>query len=225
MKIVLPNIEKITVRFRETASHCVEPQKGFTPMCPTELPVPGGDEIVPELVGQNGIVTSRTVSKEVHPPNAVWLATKEQPQFSAIRGENVDLRWNPHCISGTTGVELIDGMGPITGFDFIVVKGFEPDMHPYSGCYHDHRKTISTGLIEWYRSKGITTVIVGGLATNYCVAETCKDLSLAGFRVILNLGGCRGIGTWETVLQSVKALIDGFQVEVVNTYREIIVIR
>ena len=220
-----PHIEKVAVSFHETASHCVEPQKGFTPLCPDELPVPGGNEIVDELVGQNEIVAFRTLSKEIHPPNAIWIATDDQPQFSAIRGENVDLRWNPHCISGTKGVELIDGIGPITGFDFIVAKGFEPDMHPYSGCYHDHRKTISTGLIEWYRSKGITTVIVGGLATNYCVAETCKDLSLAGFRVILNLGGCRGIGTWETVLQSVKALIDGFQVEVVNTYREIIVIR
>lgn len=220
-----PHIEKVAVSFHETASHCVEPQKGFTPLCPDELPVPGGNEIVDELVGQNEIVAFRTLSKEIHPPNAIWIATDDQPQFSAIRGENVDLRWNPHCISGTKGVELIDGIGPITGFDFIVAKGFEPDMHPYSGCFHDHAKRISTGLIEWYRTRGVTTIIIGGLATNYCVAETCKDLSLAGFRVILNLGGCRGIGTAETVMDSVNEMVHGYHIEVVNTFREITVLR
>lgn len=211
----------MTVVFNRTASHNVEPQKGFTPLCPDELPVLDGDKIVPELNGQNGIVAYKTLSKEIHPPNAVWLATEENPQFSPVAGENVDVHWNPHCISGTKGVELIDGIGPVSNFDFIVAKGFEPDLHPYSSCYHDHKKKISTGFIEWLRSRNVDTVIVGGLATDYCVAETCKDLSRAGFQVILNLGGSRGIGTKEETDICVENLIHEYHVMAVNSYTDI----
>lgn len=214
-------VNKIKVFFNRTASHNVEPQKGFTPLCPDELPVAEGELIVPELNGQNGIVAYKTLSKEIHPPNAVWIATSEHPQFSPVEGENVDVRWNPHCISGTKGVELIGGMAPVSSFDFIVAKGFEPDLHPYSSCYHDQKKKISTGFIEWLRARDIDTVIVGGLATDYCVAETCKDLSRAGFRVILNLGGCRGIGSVEQIALCVENLRSEYQVIPVNSYRDI----
>jgi hypothetical protein len=56
------------------------------------------------------------------------------------------------------------------------------------------------------------------------VAETCKDLSVAGFRVILNLGGCRGIGTKEEVERSVEILIHDYKVIPVNSYLDIEVI-
>jgi nicotinamidase/pyrazinamidase len=216
--------KKIVVVFNKTASHNVEPQNGFTPLCSDELPVVDGDKIVPELNGQNGIVAYKTLSKEIHPPNAVWIATKDKPQFSPVDGENVDLRWNPHCISGTKGVELIDGMEHISSFDFIVAKGFEPDLHPYSSCYHDHKKKISTGFIEWLGARDVTTVIVGGLATDYCVAATCKDLANAGFQVILNLGGCRGIGTKAEIDLCVQNLVHDYHVIAVNSYTDIEVI-
>ena len=109
----------------------------------------------------------------------------------------------------------------MTEYDFFVAKGFEPDLHPYSSCYHDLKKKISTGLIEWYQAKGISTVIVGGLATNYCVGETVIDLSLAGFQVILNLGACKGIGTADELTAYVNMLVDEYNIIVVNSYTEI----
>jgi nicotinamidase/pyrazinamidase len=112
----------------------------------------------------------------------------------------------------------------MTEYDFLVSKGFEPDLHPYSSCYHDLNKRISTGLIEWYQAKGISTVIVGGLATNYCVGETVIDLSNAGFQVILNLGGCRGIGTAEELTTYVNKLIDEYNIIVVDSFKDIEVI-
>ncbi len=164
------NSEKLTVIFSKTASHNVDPQKGFTPLCPNELPVPDGDNIVGELNAQNNSVKYKTVSKDVHPGNAIWIATKKEPQFSTVEGKNVDVRWNKHCMSGTYGAELLDGLPKMNEYDFIVAKGYEPDLHPYSSCYHDLGKKLSTGLIEWYNSKEITTVLVSGLATNFsCV--------------------------------------------------------
>ena len=214
----------ITVIFERTVSHNVDPQKGFTPLCPNELPVPDGDKIVDELNAQNNLAKYKTVSKDVHPANAIWLANKNKPQFSPVEGDNVDIAWNAHCMSGTYGSELIDGLPKMIDYDFFVAKGFESDLHPYSSCFHDLHKNVSTGLIEWFETRNITTVIVGGLATNYCVSETCKDLSSAGFQVILNLGACKGIGTEEDINMSVEVLINGYNILVVNSFDEIEVV-
>ena len=217
-------IKKITVFRNLTASHNVDPQNGFTPLCPDELPVIDGDKIVYELNKQNNLVKYKTVSKDMHPVNSIWISSDEHPQFSPIEGENVDIAWKSHCISGTFGSELISGLPKMCDYDFFVAKGFEPDLHPYSSCYHDLNKKISTGLIEWYRDNGINTVIVGGLATDYCVGSTVIDLVDAGFDVILNLGGCRGIGTEEDLKKYVDMLVDKYRVVVVNSADEIEVI-
>ena len=229
MNLTLNELEKVTVVFDKTASHNVDPQKGFTPLCPNELPVPDGDNIVSELNGQNGIVAFKTVSKDVHPSNAIWLATSDKPQFSPVEGKNVDIRWNAHCMSGTRGAELLDGLGKINDYDFVAIKGTEPEMHPYSSCYHDLEKKISTGLIEWYNSNGITTVIVGGLALNVedtplCVGETIIDLVNAGFQVILNLGSTRGLGSEEGREKFINMLVDKYGVLIVNSFKDIEVI-
>lgn len=216
----------IYVNFDSTASHNVDPQKGFTPLCPNELPVPEGDLIVDELNRQNNLAKFKTVSKDVHPSNAIWLATLDRPQFSTVGTENSDIAWNAHCMSGTRGMELLDGLPKMSEYDFFVGKGFEPDLHPYSSCYHDLKKTISTGLIEWYLANNITTVIVGGLALNLedtplCVGETIIDLVNAGFQVILNLGSTRGLGSDEGRNKFINRLVDEYGVLVVDSYTEI----
>lgn len=216
--------EKLTVIFSKTASHNVDPQNGFTPLCPDELPVPEGDEIVDELNTQNSLVKYKTVSKDMHPDNAIWIANLTYPQFSPVEGKDVDIRWNKHCMSGTYGAELLKGLPKMIDYDFFVAKGYEPDLHPYSSCYHDLGKKLSTGLIEWYNSKDITTVIVGGLATNYCVGETVIDLSNAGFQVILNLAACRGIGTPEVIDEYVNMLVKKYNVFVINSTEDLEVV-
>ena len=67
--------------------------------------------------------------------------------------------------------EFITGLDP-KNYDFQVYKGIEIDKHPYGACYHDLANTLSTGAIEYLREHGITTVICGGLATDYCVKNT-----------------------------------------------------
>ena len=58
----------------EVASLDVDAQRGFTPLCPNELPVPGGDHIVAELNAQAKCARLRIGSKDAHPANPVWLA-------------------------------------------------------------------------------------------------------------------------------------------------------
>jgi len=137
------------------------------------------------------------MSKDAHPSNGIWTASEKHPQFSPVNEKNVDIHWNQHCVVGTYGFELISGLPHPSEYDYLVYKGVERDMHPYSPIYHDLNKTISTGVIEMAKSLNVDTFIIGGLATDYCVAEACFDLKEAGFNVILNKAASRGIGDLE----------------------------
>jgi nicotinamidase/pyrazinamidase len=81
----------------------------------------------------------------------------------------------------------------VTDYDFFVWKGIEPDLHPYGICYHDFAEKLSTGLIEFLHASHIRVVIIGGLATDYCVKVSVLQLCQAGFQVWVNLAACRGL--------------------------------
>ena len=176
-----------------TAAFDVDAQKCFTPLCPQELPVPEGHLIVEELNRQAACAGHRIGSKDAHPSSAVWIADAERPVLSPVAGDNVDVRWPVHAVPGTRGFELLDGLPETTGYDFFVWKGIEPDMHPYGACYHDLAEQRSTGVIEYLRQQGVDTVLVGGLALDYCVRTTVLQLLRAGFRVIVNRSASRGL--------------------------------
>lgn len=187
------------------ASFDVDAQYTFTPACPEELPVCDGLAIVDELNAQAALASIRIGSKDAHSDKAIWVASETAPQFSPVAGRNVDIRWKRHAQPGTPGFELIKGLPAPADYDFFVWKGVELDMHPYGACYHDLAGKLSTGIIEYLGTKQISTVIVGGLATDYCVKTTVMQLLAAGFRVIVNLGACRGIAP-ETTAGAIEAM-------------------
>jgi nicotinamidase/pyrazinamidase len=188
------------------ASFDIHAQKTFTPLCPHELPIVEGDQIVTELNLQAKKAQFRIGSKEAHNAKAVWIADELHPVLSPIAGNNVDVHWPPHSLPGTLGFELLDGLPKITEYDYFVWEGIELDMHPYGACYHDFAERLSTGVIEFLRQKLITTIIAGGLATDYCVKTTVLQLLRANFQVIVNLAACRGLtpATTESALEEMR---------------------
>lgn len=198
----------MTVRIdrSRTAAFDVDAQNTFTPVCPDELPVAGGDEIAAELNAQAALAAVRVGSKDAHSPDAVWVADAERPALTPIAGHpNADLCWPVHAVPGTTGFELIAGLPDITAYDYFVWKGVEPNMHPYGACYHDLASRMSTGVIEYLEARGVDTVLVGGLATDYCVKNTVLQLRQAGFRVIVNRAAVRGVAP-ETSAQALEGM-------------------
>lgn len=173
------------------ASFDVDPQYSFTPVCPNDLPVPQGDEIAQALNEQARYAKYRVGSKEAHPVHAIWRADANHPVLSKAEGENVDVHWPLHCVPGTKGFETLKGLPHPSQYDFFIWKGIEPDMHPYGSCYHDFNKKLSTGVIEFLRSKHVKLVIVGGLIVEYCVKETVLELLEAKFHVVVNLNACK----------------------------------
>lgn len=177
-----------------TAAFVVDAQKGFTPLCPDELPIINGDTIVPSLLEMINHCDVLVGSKDAHPDNAIWIASDEQPMLTPLDFENADLAWNRHCVVGTMGFELLDGLPQPMDFDYFVWKGIERDLHPYGACYHDLAEKRTTGVIEYLLSKDCDTVVVGGLAYDHCVGTTAIQLAKTGlFKVYVYRPATKGI--------------------------------
>lgn len=185
----------------------IDAQKTFTPLCPNELPVKEGDQIVDELNAQAALADFRVMSKDAHSLHADWLCSDPKDMYQPTGLPNADITWVAHAIVGTKGFELLDGLPESTEYDYCVWKGVDPALHPYGACYHDLAEQLSTGLIEWLKAKGAKTLIVGGLATDYCVKTTVVQLLKGGdWQVLVNRAACRGIApeTIEKAWQEMK---------------------
>ncbi|WP_120513993.1 nicotinamidase [Photobacterium salinisoli] len=180
----------------------VDAQQTFTPLCPDELPVPEGHHIALALNQQAELASWRILTKDAHPENAVWVVDSHDKMFQPLPHPNADLTWVKHAVPGSKGFEVIPGLPRVTEYDHVIWKGIEPDLHPYGACFHDLEEKLSTGLIEWLHHKGVKTVILGGLATDYCVKTTALQLQTTNsFKVIVNLSACRGISP-DTIAES-----------------------
>jgi nicotinamidase/pyrazinamidase len=97
--------------------------------------------------------------------------------------------WGEHCVRNTPG----------SNYDANLILKHDA-VHVHKGCGSEHHYGAvhgvvsgSLGLIEYYRKHNITTIIVTGLATEYCVKESAAQLLNAGFNVIIPLNTCRGL--------------------------------
>ena len=183
----------------------VDVQNTFTPVCPDELPVPQGHLIAAALNEQASLAHFRIMTKDAHTPLAPWVVSSHSEMFQPVGLPEADITWVAHAVPGSKGFELIDGLPAVSDYHFLVYKGIEPTFHPYGACYHDLSEKLSTGLIEWLHQHQVTTVILGGLALDYCVKTTALQLKNVGFNVVVNLSATKGIAD-ETVQQALQQM-------------------
>jgi hypothetical protein len=99
--------------------------------------------------------------------------------------------WPDHCVAGTRGAELVDGL-PRDRLTAVFRKGQDPRVDSYSGFFDNGRRG-DTGLAAWLQGRGVRRLVVVGVATDYCVQYTARDAAALGFAVELWLPGCRGV--------------------------------
>lgn len=91
--------------------------------------------------------------------------------------------WPPHCVVGTPGVELHESLRDVA-FDAVFDKGeYEA---AYSGF--EGREASGEPLAAWLRARGITSVDIVGIATDYCVRATALDAAREGFSTTVVAG-------------------------------------
>ena len=153
----------------------VDAQQGFTRLCPKELPVLGGLEIVPNVNRLLELSWAHIdASQDWHPPD-----------HCSFIGQRDNL-YPPHCVAGTPGADFIPGLHTHR-FHAIWRKGFQRDSDAYAVTAQH------PGFAALLKASGITTVVVCGLATNICCFFAARDLRQAGFHVFIVEDASAGI--------------------------------
>ena len=98
--------------------------------------------------------------------------------------------WPPHCVQGTPGAEYHPGLRFPAGTVHIR-KGMGANEDAYSAF--EGRDDAGTLLAEILKQRGVSTIYVGGVATDYCVRATVLDGLKAGFKVVVIGDGCRAV--------------------------------
>ncbi|MFT3717849.1 nicotinamidase [Pseudorhodoferax sp.] len=158
------------------------------------LPVKGGAEVVPVINRLAKAFRNVIVTQDWHTPGHASFASAHagHKPFSSIRlpyGEQV--LWPDHCVQGTPDAALVEGLELPTA-QLIIRKGYNPGVDSYSAFQEADRKTV-TGLAGYLKARGIKTVYVTGLATDFCVAWSALDARAAGFETYVVEDATRAI--------------------------------
>lgn len=150
------------------------------------LAVPGGDRVVPVLnrVIERFDAAGRPVyaSRDWHPPDTT--------HFREFGGP-----WPPHCVAGSEGAQFHPDLR-LTDRTVVISKGHSREDEGYSmldGTTDDGRP-----LVEDLRRRGVSSLYVGGLATDYCVRASVLDALNAGFTVRVLTDGIAGLGAEDS---------------------------
>jgi nicotinamidase/pyrazinamidase len=175
------------INLPESALLVVDAQRGFTSLCPDELPVPGGVEIVPALNRLLALDWARIdASQDWHPP--------DHRSFIG-QGDNL---YPPHCVMNTPGADFLPGLDTHR-FHTIWRKGYQRDFEAYAVTAQH------PGMFALYRDAKLTTVVVCGIATNICCFFAARDFRQAGFRVLMVEDASAGIDVPAAGLFQAKA--------------------
>lgn len=91
--------------------------------------------------------------------------------------------WPTHCVAGTWGAELMDGLDPNHRASAVIRKGTngEDGYSAFAMREPGGDIDIPTGLAGLLRERGIERTVIVGLATDVCVAATATSAASAGF--------------------------------------------
>ncbi len=140
------------------------------------LAVPEGDRVIEPLNRAAALFEAKGLpvfaTRDWHPENHCSFKPQGGP-------------WPPHCVAGTRGAEFAPSLR-LPASTVVISKATTPERDAYSGFQ-------GTALAEELRRRGVKRVVVGGLATDYCVLNTVKDALTQGFQVVLLTDAIRAV--------------------------------
>jgi nicotinamidase-related amidase len=132
------------------------------------LAVPGGAEVIPPLNRAAAAFAARGLpviaTRDWHPDDHMSFHEQGGP-------------WPPHCVAGTPGADAAEGLELPAG-TVVIEKADTAAMDAYSAF-------SGTGLADDLRARRVRRLVVGGLATDYCVLNTVTDALAEGFDVVV----------------------------------------
>lgn len=152
----------------------IDVQNDFLPR--GNLGMPHGCEVIPRLNNYLRIFITHHLpiyaTRDWHPP--------KHCSFHSQGGN-----WPSHCVAGTFGAKFAATL-QLPDSTIVVSKATMPKKDAYSGFQH-------TNLDASLRLAGIQRLLIGGLATDYCVLNTVRDALDLGYHVYLLIDAIRAI--------------------------------
>jgi nicotinamidase/pyrazinamidase len=179
------------------------------------LAVNDGDAVVAPLNALSSALAAkggRTVAtQDWHPAGHISFASSHNGKNPGdvidtplVKGQ---VLWPDHCVQGTNGAAFHQELD-LKPVSLIIRKGFRMELDSYSAFFENDRCT-STGLEGGIKQMNIETVIIGGLATDYCVFYSAMDCKRLGFNTIIASDAVRGVGipsgSVENALSTMKS--------------------
>jgi len=171
---------------RSCALIIVDMQNDFMPT--GTLPIPEADKIVSVLNNYIDMFVSNRLhifaTRDWHPPNH-----KSFKQRGGI--------WPMHCVKDTMGAEFHSDL-KIPRSTTIISKGTEAEREAYSGFE-------GTDLAKRLEQDSIKRVLIGGVATDYCVKNTALDAIKFGLDVVLLEDAVKGIKNGNDAIKEMQS--------------------
>jgi nicotinamidase/pyrazinamidase len=183
----------------------VDVQNCFTPG--GSLAVNDGDKIIPVINKLAPVFRHVILTQDWHTPGHISFAsTHSKKPFEVVQLDyGTQVLWPDHCVQGTDGAALHPAL-KIPHAELIIRKGYRQHMDSYSAFYEADGKT-PTGLTGYLRDRGLKTVYLCGLATDFCVAWSALDARKAGFGALVIEDACRGIDANGSLAKAWKDML------------------
>jgi nicotinamidase/pyrazinamidase len=167
------------------------------------LPVPGGDAVVGPINALQGRFRHVALTQDWHPADHVSFADNHagRTPFETVTlpyGDQV--LWPRHCVQGSPGADFAPGLATDRA-GLVIRKGLDPRIDSYS-AFLEADRTTRTGLAGALRERGITRLVLCGLATDFCVAWSALDARAAGFETLVVADAVRGIDVDGSLAQA-----------------------
>lgn len=211
----------------------VDQQRDFEPG--GALAVAGGNEVAPEIAQMmKADFSCVVVTQDSHPKCHISFAssydgkkpfdvlTKSEVSAGRVSSkffsrevildylsrvpQQTQVLWPDHCIRGSDGWQM-NPLLPLECADLILRKGTRLEVDSYSAFFENDG--TSTGLSAYLKARGISAVLVVGLAGDYCVAWSALDARREGFEVFYSERLTRFVNfpenSRQSALQNLKA--------------------
>lgn len=192
----------------------VDVQNGFT--SGGNLEVAHAEQIIPTINQLARHFDNIVLTQDWHPENHISFV-ENHPNRKAYELIQLDygpqVLWPSHCVQGTQDAEFHPDLNIPTA-QLIIRKGFRSQIDSYSAFMEADHKT-TTGLAGYLKERGIDTVYIVGIATDFCVAWTAMDAAKLGFKAFVISDATKAIDlqgslqhAWQEMLAvGVKRLI------------------
>ncbi len=175
-----------------TALLVIDVQNDF---CPGgALAVPDGAAVLPVANRLIGRAAHVVLTQDWHPKDHKSFASShadKQPFDTITMPYGDQTLWPDHCVQGTQGAEFHPDL-LVDRAELIIRKGYRRDIDSYS-AFFENDQTTPTGLHGYFQERGFRSVVLVGLAYDFCVFFSAMDARRLGYAVRVEAAACRAI--------------------------------